>query len=35
MERVEPGEKVRVLGHYGEYLYVETPSGRMGWLSVD
>jgi murein DD-endopeptidase MepM/ murein hydrolase activator NlpD len=35
MERIEPGAKVRVLGRYGEYLYVETPSGRTGWLSID
>ena len=35
MERIEPGEEVRVLGRYGEYLYVETPSGRTGWLSLD
>jgi hypothetical protein len=35
MERIEPGEEVLVLGQYGEYLYVETPSGRTGWLSPD
>jgi hypothetical protein len=35
MERIEPGEEVQVLGQYGDYLYVETPSGRTGWLSLD
>ncbi len=35
MERIEPGEEVLVLGRYGEYLYVETPKGRTGWLSPD
>jgi murein DD-endopeptidase MepM/ murein hydrolase activator NlpD len=35
MERVEPGEEVLVLGRYGEYLYVETPNGRTGWLPPD
>jgi murein DD-endopeptidase MepM/ murein hydrolase activator NlpD len=35
MERIEPGEEVRVLGQYREYLYVETSSGRTGWLSLD
>lgn len=35
MERISPGEEVRVLGQYGEYLYVETASGRVGWLPLD
>jgi murein DD-endopeptidase MepM/ murein hydrolase activator NlpD len=35
MERIEPGEEVLVLGRYGDYLYVETPKGRTGWLPPD
>jgi hypothetical protein len=35
MERIEPGDEVLVLGQYGDYLYVKTPSGRTGWLSPD
>lgn len=34
-ERIEPGGEVLVLGQYGEYLYVETPTGGTGWLSPD
>ncbi len=32
VERIAPGEEVPVLGRYGEYLYVMTPSGRSGWM---
>jgi murein DD-endopeptidase MepM/ murein hydrolase activator NlpD len=34
-ERIEPGEELLVLGRYGDYLYVETPTGGTGWLSPD
>jgi hypothetical protein len=35
MERVQPGEEVQVFGRYGDYVYVETPSGRTGWMFLD
>ncbi len=35
VDRVSPGVQVSVLGTFGEYLYVQTPSGPLGWLVLD
>ena len=34
MEQVERGTGVPVLGHFAEYLYVQTPEGRIGWVAA-
>jgi len=35
LETLEPGEEVPVLGEFGEFLYVQSPRGRSGWLALD
>jgi murein DD-endopeptidase MepM/ murein hydrolase activator NlpD len=35
MDRVEAGAEVPVLGAFGEYLYVQGPNGRAGWLTFN
>lgn len=35
VDRIGPGVEVPVLGAYGEFLFVQGPSGRVGWLSLD
>lgn len=32
---IAPGDEVPVLGSFGEFLYVQGPSGRTGWLALD
>jgi murein DD-endopeptidase MepM/ murein hydrolase activator NlpD len=32
VESVAPGTRVPVLGRFADYLYVQTPAGRTGWL---
>ena len=32
IDQLSPGDEVPVLGLYGEFLYVQTPSGLTGWL---
>jgi murein DD-endopeptidase MepM/ murein hydrolase activator NlpD len=32
---VDPGAELSVLGSYGDFLLVQTPSGRAGWLSMN
>ena len=34
MEQVERGTGVPVLGRFAEYLYVQTPEGRTGWVAA-
>jgi murein DD-endopeptidase MepM/ murein hydrolase activator NlpD/SH3-like domain-containing protein len=34
MESVAPGTGVPVLGRFADYLYVQTPAGRTGWVSA-
>jgi len=33
VDRIAAGTEVGVLGAFGEYLFVQSPSGRMGWLA--
>ncbi len=35
IDQLSPGVEVPVLGLYGEFLYVETPSGLTGWLPFE
>ena len=35
IDELLPGVHVPVLGTFGEFLYVQTPAGRNGWLSFD
>ena len=35
MESVAPGTAVPVLGRFADYLYVQTPGGRTGWVAMD
>ena len=35
VESLSAGSEVPVLGTYGGFLYVQAPSGRAGWLSLD
>jgi murein DD-endopeptidase MepM/ murein hydrolase activator NlpD len=35
MESVAPGTRVPVLGRFADYLYVQTPAGRTGWVAAD
>jgi len=35
VDRVEAGTSVPVLGRFDEYLFVQTPSGRTGWVGAD
>jgi hypothetical protein len=35
VERVAPGGEIPVLGQYGDYLYVEAPSGKSGWMPAN
>ncbi len=34
-DSLEAGQQVPVLGTYGEFLFVQAPSGRAGWLFLD
>ena len=34
IEQVERGTGVPVLGRFAEYLYVQTPEGRTGWVAA-
>ena len=34
-DRIDPGAEVPVFGAYGEFLFVQGPSGRVGWLALD
>ena len=33
VDHIAPGAEVPVLGAFGEFLFVQSPSGRMGWLA--
>ena len=33
VDRIAPGSEVPVLGAFGDFLFVQGPSGRMGWLA--
>ena len=33
LENVAPGTQVPVLGRFADYLFVQTPAGRIGWLA--
>jgi hypothetical protein len=35
MESVAAGTRVPVLGRFADYLYVQTPAGRTGWVAAD
>jgi len=35
LDSLIPGAEVPVLGSYGAFLYVQAPSGRAGWLSLN
>src|SRR5687767_9256660 len=35
MESVAAGTRVPVLGQFADYLYVQTPGGRTGWVAMD
>jgi murein DD-endopeptidase MepM/ murein hydrolase activator NlpD len=35
VESVAPGTQVPVLGRFADYLFVQTPAGRTGWLAAD
>jgi murein DD-endopeptidase MepM/ murein hydrolase activator NlpD len=35
VDRIDPGAEVPVFGTYGEFLFVQGPSGRVGWLALD
>ena len=35
VESVAPGTQVPVLGRFADYLFVQTPAGRTGWLATD
>lgn len=35
MESVAAGAAVPVLGRFADYLYVQTPAGRTGWVAAD
>ena len=35
MESVAPGTRVPVLGRFADYLYIQTPAGRTGWVAAD
>ena len=35
MESVAPGTSVPVLGRFADYLFVQTPAGRTGWVAAD
>jgi murein DD-endopeptidase MepM/ murein hydrolase activator NlpD len=35
VERVAAGEDLPVLAAFGEFLFVQSPSGRLGWLALD
>lgn len=35
VERLAAGDPVDVLARFGDYLYVESANGRIGWLAID
>jgi len=35
IDRLPGGSEVPVLGEFGDFLYVQTPNGRSGWLATN
>ena len=35
IDQLSPGVEVPVLGSFGDFLYVQTPAGRHGWLAFE
>ena len=35
LDRIAPGAEIPVLGTYGEFLFVQGPNGKVGWLALD
>ncbi|HEX7089188.1 MAG TPA: hypothetical protein VF192_03575 [Longimicrobiales bacterium] len=35
VESIAPGAEVPVLGRFGEYLFVQAPGGRTGWVELN
>jgi murein DD-endopeptidase MepM/ murein hydrolase activator NlpD len=35
IDSVAAGERIEVLGRFGDFLYVQAPTGRAGWLNQD
>jgi hypothetical protein len=35
MESLDAGAELPVLGEFRDFLYVQTPEGRVGWMMLD